>query len=327
MEKQIIFSGVKPSGNLHIGNYLGAIQQFVELQEHHEAFFCIVDLHAITVPQEPENLRKKTLEVAKIYLAAGLDPQKSTIFVQSHVPAHAELGWILNTFTPVGELQRMTQYKDAVAKGKPAFAGLFNYPTLMAADILLYHAHKVPVGDDQLQHIELARSVAERFNNKYGETFILPEPILQKESSRIMSIAHPDQKMSKSEDDPRGTIGLLDSPDEIREKIKSAVTDSAKDFHFDPKGPVPNLINIYAGMAKTTVSEVENRFKGKTYAEFKDNLAEVTIKALEPLQERYRKLADHDVLEILQNGAKRALLIANKTLAKAKKEIGLLAIS
>ncbi|MBI2640029.1 MAG: tryptophan--tRNA ligase [Candidatus Sungbacteria bacterium] len=324
MKSQVLFSGIKPSGSLHIGNYLGAIKQFLKFQENHDAFFCIVDLHAITVPQEPEDLRKKTLEVAKIYLAAGLDPQKSTIFIQSHVPAHAELGWILNTLTPMGELQRMTQYKDAVAKAKPALAGLFNYPTLMAADILLYRTNKVPVGNDQLQHIELARSIAERFNNKYGEVFVIPEPILQKEGSRIMSIAHPDQKMSKSEDDPRGTIGILDSPAEIREKIKSAVTDSAKNFDFDPKGPVPNLINIYAGAADIAASEVEIQFKGKTYAEFKDSLAEVTIKALEPLQDRYRKLDDRDVLKILHNGKEQAPLVANKTLAEVKEKMGFL---
>jgi len=324
MEKQIIFSGIKPSGSLHIGNYLGAIKQFIELQESNEAFFCIVDLHAITVPQEPKDLREKTLEVAKIYLAAGMDPEKSTIFIQSHVPAHAELGWILNTLTPMGELQRMTQYKNAIARGKSALAGLFNYPTLMAADILLYHANKVPVGEDQLQHVELARSLVERFNNKYGETFVLPEPILQKESARIMSIARPDQKMSKSEDDPKGTIGLLDSPEEIREKIKSAVTDSAKDFDFDPKGPIPNLINIYAGAAKITADEVKARFKGKSYAEFKDSLAGAIIEGLTPIQNRYKKLSDSDVLEILYDGAKSASLIAEKTLTEVKEKLGLL---
>ena len=226
-----IFSGIQPTGNLHIGNYLGAIKQWVALQNENDAIYCVVDEHAITVPQEPDDLRRRTLEATMTLLAAGIDPEKVILFVQSHIPAHTELGWILNTITPLGELERMTQYKDK--KSKSAYAGLFNYPVLMAADILLYQTDAVPVGEDQVQHIELARSLAERFNNRFGETFTVPKPQLKKETARIMSLAEPDKKMSKSDESDKSRINLNDSPDVIRQKIKSAVTDSGSDIQYE----------------------------------------------------------------------------------------------
>lgn len=321
-----IFSGIKPSGDLHIGNYLGAIKQFVELQKENEAIFCVVDLHAITVPQDPKLLKKHTLDIAMMYLAAGINPNKSIIFIQSHVTAHAELGWILNTFTPVGELERMTQYKDALAKGKPNFGGLLNYPTLMAADILLYKTSVVPVGEEQIQHIELTRSIAERFNNKYGETFVIPKPILSKENARVMSLTNPLSKMAKSDDDLNGVISLIDSPDEIRRKIKSAVTDSGSEIKFDPekKPAISNLLSIYDGFSEKTAKEIEKDYTGKNYAEFKNDLAEVIIEGLKPIQKRFFELQkdESQILKILRDGAEKAEPLAKVTLDVVKQKIG-----
>lgn len=326
--KQIIFSAIKPSGSLHIGNYLGAIKQFVKLQEEAKAIFCIVDLHAITVPQNAEDLRRRSFEVAAIYLACGIDPIKSLIFVQSHVPAHTELGWILNTFTPLGELQRMTQYKDAIAKGKPAFAGLLNYPTLMAADILLYQTTRVPVGQEQLQHLELTRSIAERFNNKYGNTFTIPVAVLEKYTARILSVAHPSQKMSKSELDKNGTIEIMDSEEQIRQKIKTAVTDSGTEITYDPKSKpaLSNLIAIYSGFSNKSISEIEKNYHEKKYAEFKKDLAEIIIAGLKPIQEKFQELSKNknEVKRILKNGATEAQNISSKTLTEVKNKIGIL---
>jgi tryptophanyl-tRNA synthetase len=326
--KPVLVSGVQPTGKLHIGNYLGAIKQFTRLQHDNEAIFCIVDLHTITVPQDPEQLRARTLEIAMIYLACGIDPNTSLVFVQSHVPAHAELGWIVNTFTPVGELQRMTQYKDAIAKGRPAFAGLLNYPTLMAADILLYQTTHVPVGEDQLQHIELTRSIAERFNNKYGITFTIPAPLVETHMARILSLANPSQKMAKSESDPNGTIELLDSKEKISKKIKTAVTDSRAEIKFDPKTKpaVSNLLAIFSGFSEKPIKEIENTYSGKGYAEFKKDLAEVVITGLEPIQEEYKKLAKDKgvVLAILRDGAEKAAERAEETLKDVKEKIGLI---
>lgn len=323
-----IFSGVKPSGDLHIGNYLGALKQFVELQQTNEGIFCVVDHHAITVPQEPEKLRQRTLDIACTYLALGIDPQRSIVFLQSFVPAHTELGWILNTLTPVGELQRMTQYKDAVEKGKPNFGGLLNYPTLMAADILLYRTEGVPVGEDQIQHIELTRSVAERFNNKYGEVFVLPKPIVIQETRRVMSLLDPTQKMSKSDDSPNASIGLTDSPDAIREKIAHAVTDSEREIRYDPvnKKAISNLIGIYSGFTGATTAETETKFSGRSYAEFKQSVAEVIIEGLAPFQSRYSAMKEDSdrIRAILQEGSERAASIANETLAKVKVAMGFL---
>jgi len=329
--KNRVFSGVQPSGNLHIGNYLGAIRQFVELQQNHEAVFCIVDEHAITLPQDPKELYENTLNVAMIYLAAGIDPKKSIIFAQSHVPAHAELGWILNTMTSLGELERMTQFKEKKAheKNKGGVpAGLLNYPTLMAADILLYQTDLVPVGEDQTQHIELARMLANKFNKRFGKTFRVPEPMLQKETARIMRLSDPSKKMSKSSSDKNNAISIMETADEIKRKIKTAVTDSGSGVRYDKvkKPAISNLMAIYSGFSGLGMKEIENKFRGAGYGEFKKDLADLLIEKLLPLQERYRKLSKNkkEVLKTLRDGAKRASLIANKTIADAKQKMGFL---
>jgi len=329
--KKRVLSGVQPSGNLHIGNYLGAIRQFVELQENHEAVFCIVDEHAITIPQDPKELHQNTLDVAMVYLAAGIDHKKSIIFAQSHVPAHAELGWILNTITPLGELERMTQFKEKKVheKNKAGVpAGLLNYPTLMAADILLYQTDLVPVGEDQTQHIELTRMLANKFNKRFGKTFRVPEALLQKETARIMRLDDPSKKMSKSSPSKDNAITLMETADEIRRKIKIAVTDSGSGVRYDKdkKPAISNLMAIYSGFSGITMKEVENKFKGKGYGDFKKELADLLIKKLSPIQERYRKLSKNKswVLKILRDGAKRASLIADKTLKDAKQKMGFL---
>ena len=326
-----IFSGVQPSGTIHIGNYLGAIKRFVELEKDNELMVSIVDLHAITVPQEPAALRDQTLDVAATYLAAGLDPDKTIIFVQSHVPAHAELGWILNTMTPLGELERMTQFKDkSRTQGAKAgvMAGLFNYPTLMAADILLYETEGVPVGEDQIQHIELARSIAERFNNRFGETFKIPKPLIQKETSRIMALDDPVKKMSKSAASADGYIALTDTPDEIRRKIKKAVTDSDDEIRFDPsqKPAISNLITIFAGIAGKSIEDIEAEFGGKSYAAFKEALAETIVKTLEPFQAKFAKLRQEPehLAQILRRGAIKAAELAAPTLADVRRKLGFL---
>ncbi|OHA01508.1 MAG: tryptophan--tRNA ligase [Candidatus Sungbacteria bacterium RIFCSPHIGHO2_02_FULL_49_12] len=321
-----IFSGIQPTGNLHIGNYLGAIKQWVALQNENDAIYCVVDEHAITVPQEPDDLRRRTLEATMTLLAAGIDPEKVILFVQSHIPAHTELGWILNTITPLGELERMTQYKDK--KSKSAYAGLFNYPVLMAADILLYQTDAVPVGEDQVQHIELARSLAERFNNRFGETFTVPKPQLKKETARIMSLAEPDKKMSKSDESDKSRINLNDSPDVIRQKIKSAVTDSGSDIQYDPakKPAISNLINIYSAFVDLPVDEISAIHKSASYADFKAKLAEEIIRMLAPFQEKFALLQKDPsgTVLILKSGAEKAADIANKTLARVKERIGFL---
>ncbi len=326
-----IFSGVRPSGDLHIGNYLGAIKQWLKLQDDHEVIFGIMDLHAITTPHQPEALRKNTLETAMLYLAAGLDPQKVMFVVQSRVPAHAELAWILGTITPLGELERMTQYKEksrALGAKEGIMAGLLNYPVLMAADILLYQADAVPVGEDQAQHVELARSLAERFNNRYGKTFTLPQVMLQKESARIMALDDPAKKMSKSGESERGYILLTDSSDAIREKIKTAVTDSGKEIEYDPNGKpaISNLLVIFSEFSGRPVAELEQAYAGKSYVEFKSDLAEAVIAGLAPLQHKLRELENDEssVLKILREGSTRAAETANKTLAAVKQNIGFL---
>lgn len=328
MKKKILFSGIQPSGVLHIGNYLGAIKQWVELQESHEAFFCVVDEHAITVPQEPEELRANTLNTTMMYLAAGIDPKKSTIFVQSHVPAHAELAWILNTITPLGELERMTQFKDKKEKQSEVYAGLFNYPVLMAADILLYQTDVVPVGEDQKQHIELARSLTKRFNNRFGETFKIPEGFIPKETARIMGLDDPTKKMSKSAASVNNYISLLDEPDEIRRKIKIAVTDSGKEIIYEEKEKpaIANLLRIFSAFSEMPIAEIENRYRDKAYADFKADLGELLIEKLTPLQERYGKLSrdKESVLAILRAGTTRARAVAGETLHAAQEKIGFL---
>lgn len=326
--KQRIFSGVQPSGNLHIGNYLGAIRNWVELQDQYESIFCVVDLHAITVPQDPEQLKKKTLEIAKIYLAAGIDPKKSAIFIQSQVAEHAELMWILNTIAKMSELDKMTQFKDKSQKGgrESSGVGLYDYPVLMAADILLYDTQVVPVGEDQTQHVELARDLAKRFNQKFGETFIVPEAHVRKEGMRIMGLDDPLKKMSKSAASEYNYISLIDSAEVIRKKIKKAVTDSGSEIVYsDEKPALKNLINIYCSFANATPEHVQQKFIGKGYGDFKAELAEVIIAFLEPFQQRFAALSDDEVLKILQAGAEKVRPIARKKLEEVKEKIGFIA--
>ena len=377
MNNQRIFSGVQPSGNLHIGNYLGAIKNWVELQEKFEAIFCVVDLHAITVPQNPEELKKKTIEAAKIYLAAGIDPEKSTIFIQSHISEHAELAWILNTITKNRELENMTQFKsksksnayrrvyeknkekiekyiinefidkkrkeldrkESIELVKNIFvnenilkkekmldevqSGLFNYPVLMAADILLYDTNIVPVGEDQLQHIELARTLARRFNKRFGKTFTVPEPFIQKETMRIMGLDDPAKKMSKSAVSEYNYISLTDNEETVRRKIKRAVTDSGSEIKYaDDKPALKNLINIYASLSGKTFQEIEKMYQGKGYADFKSGLAEVVIKFLKPFQKKTSALSDEQVLDALQKGAEKIRPLAQEKMKEVKKKMG-----
>jgi len=396
--KKRLFSGIQPSGNLHLGNYLGAIKQWLPLQDDYEAIFCVVDLHAITVPQDPTELRKKTIEIAKVYLASGIDPAKATIFIQSHVPAHAELGWILNTITKNGDLFKMTQFKsksgvdidemekdlltnfekslhyisnnpepskevlEAVDRLSPAEAyylattssfktakhffvervknelakmpvGLFDYPVLMAADILLYDTNVVPVGKDQMQHIELARTLAERFNNRFGETFVVPEGQLSKGGANIMGLDDPMKKMSKSASSEYNYIALTDDADTVRRKIKKAVTDSGSEIVYsDQKPALKNLINIYALLSGKSTSEVEALYsdgpdsaKASTgkYGNFKTDLAEVIVAFLTPLQERMNALTDEAVLAILKEGAEKVKPLAQEKLRQVYGKVGL----
>ncbi|NTW76152.1 MAG: tryptophan--tRNA ligase [Candidatus Moranbacteria bacterium] len=393
--KQRIFSGIQPSGDLHIGNYLGAIKQWVGLQDEFESIFCVVDMHAITVPQDPETLRKKTLEIAKIYLASGIDPAKSSLFIQSHVPEHAELMWLLNTIAKNGDLTKMTQFKDkahvdfddfeegltyledvnnsetsdsdefevAMMGGhnramsqfvkdikddfrnqilKPfnsVGVGLFDYPVLMAADILLYDTQVVPVGDDQVQHIELTRTLARRFNERFGETFRIPEPRIMKEGARIMALDDPTKKMSKSATSAYNAIALSDDAETVRRKIKKAVTDSGSEIVYvdDPvksdgtpdhgagKPALKNLINIYTLLSGVAIPDIEAKYAGKGYGDFKADLAEVVVDFLTPFQEKMAGLSDEETLRILREGANRVRPLAAAKLAEAKKRVGFLA--
>ena len=331
-KKKIIFSGIQSSGNLHIGNYLGAIKQWTELQNtgEYQNIFCVVDEHAITTPQYPAKLRSKILEVFTLYLALGIDPEKSIIFVQSNVPEHTELGWILNTITPIGELERMTQFKDKSKKQKSVLAGLLNYPTLMAADILLYHTNIVPVGEDQLQHIELTRTIARKFNSTFGETFAIPEPFINKEGKRIMGLDDPLKKMSKSAENPKNYIALLDSPETIREKIKAAVTDSASEVKYDMenKPAVSNLLTIYSLFSGKAIAELEKEYEGKNYSVFKNDLAEIIIEGLSPIQKKYKELSANPdyIKKVLREGAEKAKAIASQTMAEVRSKIGFLEI-
>lgn len=322
-----VFSGVQPSGNLTLGNYIGALRHFVALQHDHDCLFCVVDLHALTVHQDPEVLRQKTLEVAGLFLAAGLDPERVTLYAQSHVPAHAELCWLLNGITYYGELGRMTQFKDKAGKQKTVSAGLLNYPILMAADILLYQTDLVPVGADQKQHLELAREVAIRFNNRFGDTFVVPDPLIPKVGARIMALDDPTAKMSKSSEVAGSYIALLDPPDVVVAKLARAVTDSGRDVRYDPeeKAGVSNLLTVYAMCAGKTLAEAETDFSGAGYAQFKKAVAEAVNETLRPLQARYREYTATGRLgEILRAGSARAAELAAPTLAAAKAKMGLL---
>ena len=323
-----VFSGTQPSGTLHLGNYLGAIRNYVAMQETHDCVYCVVDLHAITVRQQRAELRRNTLDVANAYLAAGLDPERSIIIVQSHVPQHSELAWILNTVTYMGELRRMTQFKDktAGAEGESVAVGLFDYPVLMAADILLYRADAVPVGEDQKQHVELTRDLAERFNNAFGKTFVVPEPIIRTEGGRVMALDDPAKKMSKSAGSEASYIALLDTPDVIRRKIKRAVTDSGTEVRPGPDKPaLSNLLEIYRIFSGETEEAIVERFAGKGYADFKADLADVVVDGLTPLQARVRELeADRGfVFGVLKDGAERAEAIAGRTMQRVRERVGL----
>lgn len=326
MDKKVVFSGVQPSGGLTIGNYIGAIKNFVSLQEKYNCYYCIVDLHAITVPQVPKNLRKNTLEVLAIYLASGLDPEKCTLFIQSHVNAHAELTWVLNSISYMGQLSRMTQFKEKSKKSEENLnAALFTYPVLMASDILLYQTDFVPVGEDQKQHLELARDLAERFNNKYSETFKVPEPLIQEFGAKIMSLQEPENKMSKSDQNENGYILILDKPDAIRRKVKRAVTDSIGEVRYnDEQLGIKNLMNIYSVFSGDSIEEIENRYQGIGYGKFKEDVAEVVIQGLAPIQERYNDLMKNkDYLEkVYKEGSEKANYASMKTLRKVYKKVG-----
>ena len=325
--KKVVFSGVQPSGNLTIGNYLGAIKNFSAFSEEYRCFYCVVDLHAITVRQVPADLRRRTYETLALYMACGLDPEKNTLFVQSHVPAHAELSWLLNCYTMFGELSRMTQFKDKSAKHADNInAGLFTYPALMVADILLYQTDMVPVGQDQKQHLELARDVAARFNSVYGDTFVIPDPYIPKTTAKIMSLAEPTKKMSKSDDNENATVRILDPKDVIIRKFKRAVTDSGSEVRFDEaeKPGVSNLMSIYGAFTGKTIEETEREFEGKGYGDFKLACGEACADALAPVQNEFAKLmADKAYLEdVMKKGAEAASYAARKTLSKVKKKIG-----
>ena len=321
-----VFSGVQPTGNIHLGNYLGALKQFVELQDDHECIYCIVDEHAITVPQDPKALREHILDVAALYLAVGVDPKKSIVFVQSDVPGHAELGWVLTCQSYTGELSRMTQFKDKSKNKESAPTGLFTYPVLMAADILLYDTDIVPVGNDQKQHIELCRDIATRVNNKYKKTFVIPEGRYLKEGARIMALDDPTKKMSKSAENIHSRISLLDDPAKIKKSIMKATTDSDGVVKFDVenKPGISNLLNIYSVLSGISVEDLEAKYEGKGYGDFKKDLVEVTVEALAPIRSRYEEIRhSEELIEILKDGAQRADAITQKTMARVKDHFGL----
>jgi len=325
-DKKVIFSGVQPSGEVTIGNYLGAIKNWVELQDDYDCYYCIVDLHAITVPQEPSSLRKKSLELLAKYIASGIDPEKNTLFIQSHVSAHAELSWVLNTISYMGQLSRMTQFKEKSQKGEANLnAGLFTYPVLMAADILLYQTNFVPVGEDQKQHLELARDLAQRFNSKYSDTFVVPEPLISKVGAKIMSLQEPTSKMSKSDEDENGYISLVDDPDTIKRKIKRAVTDSLSQVRYSDEQPgIKNLITIYSKFTGESYEKIEQKYQGEGYGKFKSDVADVVIEGLRPIRDKFDYLMKNkDYLEeIYIEGANKAEKTARKTLRKVYKKVG-----
>ncbi|MDD5693371.1 MAG: tryptophan--tRNA ligase [Patescibacteria group bacterium] len=372
MSKKRVFSGIQPTGNLHLGNYLGAILNWVRGQDDKDNIFCIVDLHAITVPQDPKDLQKRIIETAKIYLAAGIDPAKSSIFIQSSRPEHTELAWILNNFTYFGELKRMTQFKDKTGvqlgrlfqlpdtrtlssydrsqlediirhietewknsdtfrnqnkrKEETVSVGLFDYPVLMAADILLYNTDEVPVGDDQKQHVEICRDIAERVNKRYKEkVFVIPEPIINKESARIMSLTDPTAKMSKSDENDGSRINITDTPDAIRKKFARAVTDSGSEIKFDvvKKPGISNLLNILSSITQKSTSELEKEYASKNYGQFKADVAEAVINLFEPIQQKMAGLNDKEVTKILEDGAKKVAPTARETLERVQKTVGL----
>lgn len=324
MERML--SGIKPTGRLHLGNYIGAISQFVKYQDEYEMYIFIANQHAITVPTDPKALRQNTKDLIALYLAAGLNPEKCTLFLQSDVDAHVKLGWVFTCLTYMGELQRMTQYKDKTAKGETGITdGLFTYPCLMAADILLYDADYVPVGQDQKQHVELTRHLAERFNNRYSETFVVPQPLETKVGKKIFSLQDPTKKMSKSETDAKGTIDLLDDPAVARKKIMSAVTDSVGIIQYDPENQpgLANLLTIQSVLANEPIEDIVKRYEGKGYGELKKEIGQTVFDFLTDLQAKYKKIIESNIIDqILEEGAKKASYVANKKIRKVYKKIG-----
>ncbi|HET6862608.1 MAG TPA: tryptophan--tRNA ligase [Pyrinomonadaceae bacterium] len=320
-----IFSGAQPTGNVHLGNYLGALRNWVALQHEYESFYCIVNLHALTVPQDPRLLAEKTRDLARIYLAVGIDPKVATIFIQSDVPEHSELTWVLNCIARMSELERMTQFKDKAKKQQENVSvGLFDYPVLMASDILLYQTDLVPVGDDQKQHLELTRDIAIRFNRDYGETFRVPDPYIPKVGARIMSLSDPSKKMSKSDDDPNGCVMLMDDAATIQKKFKRAVTDSGTEIRFDESRPaINNLLEIFHLLTGKSQPEVESHFAGKGYAQLKGDLADAAVGFLEPIQSAVRGISDDELDSILAEGRDKAQQIAATTLSHVFENMGI----
>ena len=321
-----VFSGVQPTGNIHLGNYLRALKQFVELQDNNECIYCIVDLHSITVPQDPKELRKHILDVAALYLSIGVDPKKSTVFVQSDVSGHSELSWILTCSSYTGELSRMTQFKDKSRGKESAPAGLFTYPILMAADILLYDTDIVPVGNDQKQHIEICRDIAIRVNNRFKDTFVIPDGRFLKEGARIMALDDPTKKMSKSAENIHSRISLLDEDSKIKKSIMRATTDSDGEIRFDPenKPGVSNLLNIYSALSGKSIDDIVADFAGCGYGDFKKELVEITKEALVPIKQNFNEIRETEELkQILRDGADRANTIAEKTMKRVKANFGL----
>ncbi len=324
--KKIVFSGVQPSGNISLGNYIGALRNWVDMQDIYNCLYCVVDMHAITVRQDPKKLREQTLSLLALYIACGLDPVKNIMYIQSHVPQHAELSWILNCYTMFGELSRMTQFKDKAAKhADNVNAGLFDYPVLMAADILLYKTDLVPIGSDQKQHLELARNVAERFNGVHGNTFTVPEPYIPKVGGRIMSLAEPEKKMSKSDENANAIVLLLDKPEDIMRKFKRAVTDSEAVVEYrEGKAGINNLMTIYSIVTGKTMDEITNEFAGRGYGDFKTAVGESVVEMLRPIREKTAELLKSpDYLEsIYKENALRASALAERTMEKVRKKVG-----
>lgn len=325
MDKKIVYSGIQPSGNLTLGNYIGALKNFSELQDEYNCLYCIVDMHAITVPQVPKDLRATSLDLASLYLAAGLDPEKSILYIQSNVKQHAELSWILGTITGLGQLQRMTQYKDKAAKQKEINAGLLFYPVLMAADILLYGTNFVPVGDDQTQHIELTRDIAERFNSRYSETFVVPEMMRPKKGARIMSLQDPTAKMSKSDADENASIYIIEDDKATARKIKRAVTDSIGIINYTDDQPgLKNLIDIYSVFADLTPEEIVKKYEGVGYGVFKEELAEIVVDGLKPIRTKFKEIRQDKTYleEVLKAGDEKAERLAERTMRKVRRKVG-----
>ncbi len=321
-----VFSGIQPTGQITLGNYLGALRQFVSLQDQADAYYCIVDMHAITIPQDPKQLKERIRDLASLYLAVGLDPQKSTLFVQSDVSAHSELGWILQCQVHMGELSRMTQFKEKGESKEAVSAGLFSYPALMAADILLYQSQLVPVGEDQQQHLELTRDLATRFNTRFGDTFILPEIMMLKQGARIMSLDDSTKKMSKSNPNPGSRIEMLDAPDVIRKKISRAVTDSDRIIQFDlkTKPAVSNLLTIFSLVTDSSIEDIVKHYEGRGYGEFKKDLGEAIVAHLLPIQQHFSEIRTSGEIEkILAHGAEKARTVANTTLHLVRERLGL----